>query len=127
MAILKGGGLAAVINVAIYYLSISMGWIDTDLPVSPDGQPLTVAAMIIASILPAILGGVIYWLLVRYTKRPNPIFYILSAIVVIAFVFSPFSIQNVPTSMVVILEIAHLVVAAAVVYFLVQLNPGTQS
>lgn len=110
------GLIAAVINVALFLIGLSTGAIPGDFIIPNAGQPLSAMPMIVASIFPALAAGGVLAVLNRFTKNPLRIFNIISLILLVLSFASPFSVPNMPMGMVIILELMHVVVAAAVVY-----------
>lgn len=110
------GIVAALINAVLFYIGLATGAIPGDLIIPNAGQPLSVLPVILASFVPALVAGMVLAILNRFSKNPLGIFNSIAVIVVVLSFFSPFSIPNVPTGMVVILELMHLVVAGVVVY-----------
>lgn len=110
------GLIAALINAVLFYVGLSTGAIPGDLIIPNAGQPLSVVPVVLASIGPSVVAGIALALLNRFTKTPLRIFNIIAVIVFTLSFFSPFSIPNVPTGMVVILELMHVAVAGVVVY-----------
>ena len=124
---LKAAGLAgliaAVINFLVYYAArlIIGGPLVVDPPGPPPESPLPVVVVIVASIVPALGAGLVYWGLDRFLPNPNRVFLIVSAVVFIAFMFNP--ITAAATSAVGwTLEIMHGVVAVPVVMTLLNLK-----
>ncbi len=58
-------------------------------------------------------GGRVFGLLARFTGQPERNFYIVAAVVFIGFFFTPFTIPDAPSVMIVALEIVHVPPALA--------------
>ncbi len=108
------GLVAAAINAVLFYIGTATGAIPADLIIPNAGQPLTIGPVIIASVVPVIVAGLLLALLNRFTKRPLRIFNVIAVVLLVLSFTSPFSIPNVPVGMIIILNLMHVVVAGAV-------------
>lgn len=111
---LAAGLVAAAINAVLFWVGSATGAVPADLIIPNAGQPLTIVPVIISSILPALVAGLVFFLLIRFTRNPLRIFNWVAAIVLILSFSSPFTIPNVPAGMAVVLELMHVVVAGSV-------------
>jgi hypothetical protein len=116
-ASLLAGLAATVANVVVYLIASAAGAIpQTVLIPTPGGpMPVTVAAVIINSFLPAIVAGVFLALLNRFTRRPVRIFRIVSVVLLLLSFANPFTIPGAPIVMIVALNLMHVVAAAIIV------------
>lgn len=115
--ILKSGGLAAVIavaaNVGIWLVATAMG-----------GSALQVIAVAINSILGLLVGGLIYALLARFTKRANNIFTVVSIVFLVVYAYAPISAMTTPpagiepfnVTTVIATELMHVVAGALAIW-----------
>jgi hypothetical protein len=105
----------------LYFLGSAIGAFP-DTAITPVGQPIIALPVILFSLLGVIVGTAGYILLTRFLaeQRANLIFVIGIVVVELLMAASPFSIENVPTLQIVILEIMHIVVGVALYYFLVR-------
>ena len=106
---LVGGVVAAVVNVIVFLV----GNVPDDV-LTPMDQPITLGAVIFASIIAVTLGSIVLYLL-RTRVR---VYQIVVAIVAFLSLLQPAGIEDAPGSMLVTLFIMHLVageVAALVV------------
>lgn len=122
LAVLKAGGLAAVasavINAALYYLFHATGLIRDDIMIQP-GLPLTVIPVLISSVLPSLVAVLIYYLFERFTRRGYLLFSVVSLVLLAVSFLNPFLlIPGVTTGYALALNLMHIVVAAAVLYFI---------
>lgn len=108
---------AAILNAILFLIGSSMGAVPASVRI-PDanGQPLTLVPVFVSSMLPALVAGLVLFLLIRFTKKPLRVFNIIAAVILVLSFASPFSIPNVTTGMIVLLELMHVVVAGIVVY-----------
>jgi hypothetical protein len=108
--------LAVVLNVALYYLFVALGYLDRTFIVNPEsGQPVTAGAVAGATALPLLLATGLFWLLARFTRRPVLIFGSIVGVFLLGSLMGPFSIPNVPQEMAIALNVMH-VVAAGVIF-----------
>ncbi len=86
---LTGGLIAAVVNAVIYFAAQSLngGPIIVEAGASP--QPLALPAVLMFSVLPGLVAGLVYWVLARFTRRPARWFLLVSALVLVGFFFGP--------------------------------------
>ena len=121
--VIKNGAIAGVIGVVVnailYFIGSAMGAFPETV-LNPAGQPITLVPVIIVTLVGAIAGTIGYLILSRLMLKPlaDRWFTILAVIVLIGMAFTPFSLPGAPTSMIVFLEIMHLVIGGALIYFL---------
>ena len=114
---LTAAGIAAVINTILYVTGSVLGGFPADV-ITPMGTPITLAAVILASTAPLLVGTLVYTLLNRWTTNPNRWFTILAFLVLLAFVPGPLTLPNAPMLMIVLLEVMHLVAGGGLLYLL---------
>ncbi len=121
--VIKNGAIAGVIGVVVnailYFIGSAMGAFPETV-LNPAGQPITLVPVIIVTLIGAIAGTLGYLILSRFMVKPlaNRWFTILAVIILIGMAFTPFSLPGAPTSMIVFLEIMHVVIGGALIYFL---------
>jgi len=122
LASLKAGllaGLAAALINAVLFFFFRAAGVITDSVLLPDYRPLTVVPVILSSLIPALLGSVAYYLLVRFTRDGYRYFTIIAVILLILSFGNPFlGIPNVTVPYALALNVMHVVVAAALLYAL---------
>ncbi len=109
------GVLSALVN-ALIWLALR-GVFDT-IRVGPPGEemPFWPGAVVVFSLIGALGAGVVYALIARFTRVPNRVFlWVAVAVLLVSFV-TPLSIRNPPASVVVALELMHVVVFALVMW-----------
>lgn len=112
------GGVAAVINAVLFFIFHSLGVLTDDIFVQPN-QSLTVVPVIVSSILPSIIGSIVFFLIEKFTNNGFGIFRIVSIVLLILSLVSPFmQIPNVTTGFAIVLDVMHVVVAFSVLYFI---------
>jgi Na+/phosphate symporter len=89
-----------------------------DIFIQP-GQTLTLAPVIISSIAPTLIAGIVFFLFEKYTNNGFRIFSIVAIVLGLLSLMSPFTqIKDVTVGFGVVLDIMHVVVVAALLYFL---------
>lgn len=117
VAALLAGITSAVINSILFFLFRAIGLIDNTVFIR-DNQPLTVLPVLIASLIPSLLAGVVFYLLARYTKNGYRIFSIIAIVGLLASFANPFmAIKGLPVSMGIAMNLMHIVVVVALLYF----------
>ena len=115
---LLGVGLAALLNGALYLVAHAAGFFPDTVLAPANGQPIGLAAFVIASVV-ATTGGVLaYALLRRFTRRPARNFRLLAAAVLVPMAVPPFGVPTATPGAIAVLQLAHLVAAAALVWAL---------
>jgi hypothetical protein len=75
--------------------------------------------VIMASIVPALIAGLVFAIIAKYLPKPFLYFNIIAALVFILAFFSPLNnLVNTSNKAVIVLEIMHVVVGSAVLYVL---------
>lgn len=118
MSILYAIIASEVVNSILFVLGQNMGLISTTLIIPNAGTPLILPMILMSSSMPVVVGGLIYFLLHKFTASPKKIFNIISIGFLIVSVYGPFSIPEVPFSMAIMLNIMHVVVGFATMFFL---------
>lgn len=118
VAALKAALAAAAVN-AVLFLIMDMAGIISDSVLLPDNKPMTVVPVIISSIVPSLLAGIVFFLLVKYTGNGRKIFTILAIILLLASFANPFvGLPGITIAMAVGLNLLHIVVVLSLLYFL---------
>lgn len=116
-----GGGIALVVNAILFFIGSALGAFPADA-LTPMGVPVDIIAVVAASIVPTIAAIIGYFVLVRFLSlaRAKQVFMILAVLVLLGMVYNPFGITNVPMLQIVLLEVMHLVLGGALVYYLLK-------
>jgi mannose/fructose/N-acetylgalactosamine-specific phosphotransferase system component IID len=109
---------SAVINATIFFIFKAMGIFDATIIDPKSNASLTIAPVLMASIMPSLVAGLVFFLFEKYSKNGFKIFSIISIILVLASLFSPFSIPNVSMGFAIGLNLMHLAVAGNVLFFI---------
>jgi len=120
-AIWRNGGIAAIVAAVVNAILFILGSAAGGFPASvltPMGVPIMLTAVLLMSIVPILIGTLGYTILSRITTNPGRWFTILTVIILIVMFVTPLQLAAAPILMVVLLEIMHLVVGGAAIYFL---------
>jgi hypothetical protein len=122
-AALIGAGIAAVGNLILLLLAGLLS-IPLDVMAGPPGpntpvMPIGAIQVIIFSVLPAFVGGLIYWVLNRVSARASTIFIVI-AVVVLLLSLLPIFGQPLTAGGVIVLILMHIVAAVAITWALVK-------
>lgn len=114
---LSAAVIAAVVNGILYAVGAATGNMPQSI-ITPAGYPITLAPMLIMSIVPLLIGTLAYTILTRFVANPlaNRIFVIVSILLLIVMAITPLQLPGAPLGMIVILELAHLVAGGALIY-----------
>jgi hypothetical protein len=105
---------ATVLNILLFFVGRSLGAFPPTLLIQ--GEPFALLPVVMLSFFPPLLAAALFVLLARFVARPKRIFLVIALIVFVLMFFTPFSIPNVPTVTIVVLELMHVVVAAVAVW-----------
>ena len=109
---------AAVMNSTLFFIFHGAGVISDHIYPQPN-QPMTVLPVIMASVVPALLASVIFYLLEKFTKNAFKIFGIVSLLLMLISMYGPFGvIPDVTTGYALVLCVMHIIVPAALLYFI---------
>ena len=115
---LLAGITAAVINAVLFFIFHGAGVIDDTIYPQPN-QPMTVMPVIMASIIPAIIASLVFFLLEKFTNNGFKIFAIVSLVLMLLSLYSPFGvIPGVTTGYALVLCVMHIVVPLSLLYFI---------
>ncbi|MDP9455502.1 MAG: DUF6069 family protein [Actinomycetota bacterium] len=107
--------LTALANALVYLIAGVVGAIPSDFVIPGPGTPLTLGMVVGSTVVPALLAGVVFALLGRFTRRPVRNFVVLAAVLLVLSFVTPLTIPGAPLSMVLALELMHVVAAVVIV------------
>lgn len=115
---LLAGIAAAVINAVLFLVFHGAGVIRDDIQPQP-GQPMTIVPVVIASIVPLIIGSLVFFLFEKFTAKGFTIFATIALILAALSLVSPFTvIPNVTLGYSLVLCVMHVVAALSLLYFI---------
>ncbi len=114
---LIGGAIAAVINLILFFVGQALNGspMTVTLPGQAGPAPVPFFMVIVMSVLPGIIAGALYGILVRFTARHRVIFFVIAAIVFILEFINAVTAGSTVTT-IVVLEVMHVVVAGFVIW-----------
>lgn len=109
---------ATVVNAILFFIFHATGILVDTIFIQPN-QALTVVPIIISSIMPTLIATLVFYLLERYTKNGWKIFKIIALVLMVITFVNPFmGIQGVTVGYAVVLDLMHVVVVGALLYFI---------
>lgn len=109
---------AAIINAVLFFIFKALGFFTDDIFIQPN-QPLSVVPILISSILPTFVGGLLFFVLEKYTAKGFIVFSIISIAFLLFSFSSPFmQIPNITMAYGIALNILHMVVAVDLLFFI---------
>ena len=112
------GGAAAVINAVLFIIFHAAGVIKDSVFVQPN-QPLTVAPVIVSSLLPSLVGACIFYPFERFSNNGFKTFRIVALSLMVLSFASPFlAIPGITVTYGTVLVLMHAVVALSLLYFI---------
>ena len=111
-------GAATVVNAILFLVFHAAGIIVDTIFIQPN-QPMTIVPIIISSIVPSLIATLVFFLLEKFTKNGFKIFRIVALVLMLITFINPFmGIQGVTIGYAVVLNIMHVVVVVALLYFI---------
>lgn len=101
-----------ILNVALYFIGRSVGWIPDDMPESTEAFSLS--SVIVFSILPVVAFGAFMIWLDKRAPRASRLFTIILLCVLILLVMVPFLFRDLDSSFRLVLVAMHFITAAAI-------------
>ncbi|NIJ54569.1 DUF6069 family protein [Dyadobacter arcticus] len=115
---LLAGITSAVINAILFFIFHGAGVITDTIYPQPD-KPMTIAPVIMASIVPSIIGSLVFFLFEKFTNNGYKIFSIVAIVLMVLSLFSPFTvIPGVTMGYSLVLCVMHIVVPLTLLYFI---------
>jgi len=119
---LSAAGVAAVINVILFFVFSAAGLITDDIFIQPN-QPMTAVPVIISSVVPTLLASVVFFLIDKYTSNGYKVFTIMALVLLVLSFANPFlGIQGVSLPYALSLDFMHIVVVGSLLFFLKNIN-----
>lgn len=118
---LKAGlfaALAAAASNAILFFILKAAGIFTDTILIDATNPLSIVPVLISSIVPTLIAAFVFFLFEKFSNKGFRNFRILSIVLLILSLFSPFSIPNVSIGFALGLDLMHIVVVIFLLYFI---------
>ena len=104
---------AAVANAVVYFVASALGAMPQDFVVQGSG-PITLAPVVISSLIGAAGAAVVFAVVALLSRRPIRTFRIVAAGVLVLSFATPLTIPGAPLSMILTLELMHVVAAVII-------------
>lgn len=116
-----GAVIALVINAVLYFVGAAAGGFPPEA-LTQMGVPVDIIAIANISVMATVAAIVGYFVLTRLLslQRAQQIFVGLAVLILLGMGMTPFTIASAPVLQIVLLEVMHLVLGGALVYFLVR-------
>ncbi len=111
---------AAVANAVVYFVASALGTMPQNFVVQGSG-PITLAPVVFSSLIGAAGAAVIFTVVALLARRPIRTFRIVAAVVLVLSFATPLTIPGAPLSMILTLELMHVVAAVVIVGILTTL------
>lgn len=111
------GAIAAGINSVLFLIGSAIGLMDESVLVPGMNTPITIAPVIMSSIIPSLIAGLVLGVMNYFLNKPFKVFRIVALVLLILTFANPFmGIPGIPLGMGIWLNVMHVVVAGVVVY-----------
>lgn len=110
--------VAVVLNVIVYFIAESQGWIPDELPSSVEN--LSLVSTIIASGLAALAAGGLLVLLARNVPESSRLFAMIALVVLVISLIIPFFLAGLDTSLRMTLLIMHVIAGVVIIGLLLR-------
>jgi hypothetical protein len=108
---------AAVANALVYFAASGLGFIPQSVLVpTPSGEhPLTVAPVVVSSVVGAIGAAIVFAIIGLFAPRPVRLFCIAATVVLVLSFATPLTILGAPVAMILSLKVIHMVACVVTV------------
>lgn len=118
LAGIMAAGAAVVVNAILFFAFHAAGIITDDIMVQPN-MPMTIVPIIMSSLIPTLIASIVFFLLERFTNNGFNIFRIVAIVLLLVSLVNPFlGIVGVTMGYAIVLDVMHVVVVAALLYFI---------
>ena len=104
---------AAVGNAVVYFVASALGAMPQDFVVQGSG-PITLAPVVLSSLIGAAGAAVIFAVVVLLSRRPIWTFRIVAVVALVLSFVTPLTIPGAPLSLILTLELMHVVAAVII-------------
>lgn len=105
-------GVSLVLNLILYFVGTSVGWIPDDMPAATEAFSLV--SVILMSVIPVLIFGALMVYLANNAPRASRLFAITILVVLIIAVMVPFTLQDIDRSFQFTLVAMHIVTAGSI-------------
>lgn len=112
---------ATVVNAILFFIGSALSAFPADA-LTPMGAPVDIFAILGISVAATVAAIIAYFVLNRFLtrQRANQIFIVLAVLVLVGMAFNPLGIANAPMLQIILLEVMHVILGGALVYYLVK-------
>lgn len=122
MAGLKAGVVSIALNAILFYAFHAAGVLSDAIKINED-HSLTIGPVVMASLVPSIIGACVFFLFEKFSNNGWRNFRILALVLFVITLANPFmGIPGVTVGFAVVLDLMHVVVAGSLIYFLGKLQ-----
>jgi hypothetical protein len=115
---LMAGGVSAIINAILFYIFHTANVLVDTIQIQPN-TPLTIVPILMSSIMPSLIGSIVFYFIEKYSSNGFKIFRNVSIVLVALSLISPFTnIPNVTFGYAMVLNVMHILVAVDLLYFI---------
>ncbi len=104
---------AAAANAVVYFVASALGTMPQDFVVQGSG-PITLAPVVFSSLIGAAGATLVFTVVALLARRPIRTFRIVAAVVLVLSFATPLTIPGAPFSMILTLELMHVVAAVII-------------
>lgn len=104
---------ATVGNAVVYFIASALGAMPQDFVVQDSG-PITVTPVVLSSLIGTAGAAVVFTIVALLSRRPIRTFRIVAAVVLVLSFATPLTIPGAPLSMILTLELMHVVAAVII-------------
>jgi Family of unknown function (DUF6069) len=115
---LLAGVTSAIINAILFLIFHGTGVISDTIYPQPN-KPMIIVPVIMASIVPSIIGSLVFFLFEKFSNNGYKMFSIVTIVLMVLSLYSPFTvIPGVSTGYALVLCVMHIIVPVTLLYFI---------
>ena len=110
--------LSVLMNTGLYYMGTSTGWLNPNYIPPNASAALTIVPVLLASVLPLLIGVLLFLVLAKLLKNPAKIFWVVCILFLAVSMAGPFTLEGAEVMYKIILCLMHITPAVSLPYFL---------
>lgn len=107
-----------LLNTGLYFMGTSTGWLNPNYILPNASATLTIMPVLLASVLPLLIGVLLFLVLAKLLKNPAKIFWVICILFLAVSMAGPFTLEGADISYKLILCLMHITPAVSLPYFL---------
>ena len=119
--------LSLLMNVGLYYMGTSTGWLNPNYIPPNSSSALTIMPVLLATILPLLIGILLFLVLTKLLKNPAKIFWVVCMLFLAASMAGPITLVGAEIMHKLILSLMHITPAVSLPYFLGKFSMESKS